>query len=75
MLGIGDRIRMMTDTNAEFASAMGLAVDLSGIGLGLRSTRYVVFARNGVVEVLNVEKKPSDLDVTSAATTSRILLG
>lgn len=73
-LGVGDGILMLTDTNAAFAEAMGLAIDLSELGLGRRSTRYVLFAKDGVVEILNVEKSPGDLDVTSAEATKKQLV-
>ena len=72
-LDIDSRMTMLTDTNAEFARSMDLAVDLSGMGLGWRSTRYVLFVRDGIIEILNVEVNPGDVDVTSAESIQKLL--
>ena len=50
------KVRMMADGSAEFAQATGLTLDLTAKGLGLRSQRYSMLVRNGVVEKLNVEE-------------------
>ena len=73
-LGTQGRITMLTDTNATFAKDHGLAVDLSELGLGLRSTRYLLFVNDGVVEIANVEEKPSDIEQTSAETAYKLLV-
>ena len=49
------KILMLADGNGEFAKKLGLDIDLSGFGLGLRSKRYAMLVDNGVVKVLNVE--------------------
>ena len=72
-LGIGDEIRMLTDTNARFASAMGLAIDLTSHGLGMRSARYLLYVQDFVARILNVAKQPSELDLTSAQTAYELL--
>lgn len=66
--GAEGKILMLADGNAEFAKKLGLEVDLSGFGLGLRSKRYAMLVDDGVVKVLNVEDAPPDHDVSSAAT-------
>lgn len=66
--GAEGKILMLADGNAEFAKKLGLEVDLSGFGLGLRSKRYAMLVDDGVVKVLNVEDTPPDHDVSSAAT-------
>ena len=48
-------VRMLSDGDASFAKAVGLTLDLSGHGFGLRSNRYSMLVRNGVVATLNVE--------------------
>jgi glutaredoxin/glutathione-dependent peroxiredoxin len=73
-LGLDGGIRLLTDTNAAFAIATGLDVDLSSIGLGKRSTRYVMVVDNGVVDLLTVEIKPGDFERTRADAI-RLLLG
>ena len=58
---------MLADGNAEFTSAIGLEMDVSGFGMGMRSQRYSMIIDNGVVSSLNVESGPV-LDVSSAET-------
>jgi peroxiredoxin len=52
----GRAIMMLADGNAEFAKAMDLVMDGTGIGFGTRSQRYSAIIENGVVKALNVEK-------------------
>jgi peroxiredoxin len=49
------KVRMMADGSAEFAKATGLTLDLTARGLGLRSNRYSMLVKDGVVKSLNVE--------------------
>ena len=60
-------VLMLADGNAEFTSAIGLEMDVSGFGMGMRSQRYSMIIDNGVVSSLNVESGPV-LDVSSAET-------
>lgn len=62
--GVGDKIVMVADGNAEFTKAMGLDVDLSGAGLGVRSKRYAAVIEDGIVTSLDVEPGPG-IDVSS----------
>ena len=66
--GATGKILMLADGNGEFAKAIGLDIDLSGFGLGLRSKRYAMLVEDGVVKVLNVEDAPPQHDKSSAAT-------
>ncbi|NCC34376.1 MAG: peroxiredoxin, partial [Chloroflexia bacterium] len=52
-----DEIIMLADGIGEFASAMGLDQDLSGIQFGKRSQRYAMIVNDGKVELLNVDEK------------------
>lgn len=49
------KIRMLGDGDGEFAKATGLTLDLTGKGLGLRSTRYSMLVKDGIVVQLNNE--------------------
>jgi len=49
------QILMLADGNGEFTKAIGLEMDGSKFGMGSRSQRYSLVARDGVVEKLNVE--------------------
>ena len=48
-------IAMLADGNGELTRAMGLELDLSHVGLGVRSRRYAALVEDGVIKVLNVE--------------------
>lgn len=68
-------IKMLTDNNAEFAKAMGLIVDLSDLGLGIRSSRYVMLVENGVVSMLNIDEDPNVVFNTSKTAVAEHLVG
>jgi peroxiredoxin len=61
-----DEIIMLADGIGEFASAMGLDQDLSGIQFGKRSQRYAMIVNDGKVELLNIDEK--GIDKSSAET-------
>ena len=56
---------MLADGNGEFARALGLELDATAFGMGLRSRRFALVARDGVVEQLYVEA-PGEFRVSSA---------
>jgi len=61
------RIMMLADGSAEFAKKLGLDIDLSARGMGVRSKRYSMIVEDGAVKVLNVEDAPPNHDKSSAA--------
>ena len=54
--GAGDAILFLSDGNADFARAVGLDVDAAERGMGIRSQRYAMLVRDGIVERLAVEE-------------------
>ena len=62
---VGDKVGMIADGSATFTKEMGLDVDLTGGGLGVRSKRYAAIIKDGVVTNLAVEDTLG-LDVSSA---------
>ena len=66
--GATGKILMLADGSADFAKKVGLDVDLTARGLGVRSKRYSMIVENGVVKALNIEEVPSNHDKSSAAT-------
>ena len=54
--GVGDDIIMLADGNGDFTKALGLEMDGSKFGMGLRSQRYSMLVKDGVVQTLNVEQ-------------------
>ena len=63
--GAGDKVRLIADGNADFARALGLEMDGSGIGFGTRSQRFALIAEDGVITKLAVEA-PMKFEVSSA---------
>jgi peroxiredoxin len=53
--GIEDEVTLLPDGNGDFTRAMGMLVDLSRRGFGLRSRRYALVAHDGVIQQLFVE--------------------
>lgn len=53
--GAAGKILMLADGSADFAKKIGLELDLSARGMGLRSQRYSMAVENGVVTILNTE--------------------
>lgn len=58
-------LRMLSDGNGDLARALGLEMDASGYGMGLRSRRFSLYAEDGVVRLLFVEA-PGEFRVSSA---------
>ena len=63
--GADGKVLMLADGNGEFAKAVGLDFDGSGIGFGLRSQRYALVVQDGVVKHVAVEQ-PMKFEVSSA---------
>ena len=62
----GDKILMLGDGSGEFSQAMGLTMDLTKNGLGMRSQRYAALVRDGVVVEIKVDEKPWLAEASSA---------
>ena len=56
---------MLTDTHAAFANEIGLGFDGTHLGLGHRSTRYVMLVKDNTVMMLNAEDRPQQMTCTS----------
>lgn len=63
----GTKVRMLADGSADFSKATGLTLDLNARGMGLRSNRYSMLVKDGVVKTLNIEG-PGKFEVSDAAT-------
>ena len=61
------KVRMMADGSADFAKATGLTFDLTARGMGVRSQRYSMLVKDGVVKALNIEA-PGKFEVSDAKT-------
>jgi peroxiredoxin len=67
--GAAGKIDGLADGSAVFAKAMGLELDLTEFGLGLRGKRYSAVVKDGLVEWINVEENSSLATVSSAEST------
>ena len=63
--GTPEGLLMLADGNAEFTRALGLVMDGSAYGMGIRSKRYALYAEDGVVKDLQVEA-PGEFRVSAA---------
>jgi peroxiredoxin len=63
--GVDGKVTMLADGNGDFARALGLTMDGSKFGMGLRGQRWSAVVNDGVVEQLNVEE-PGAFNVSSA---------
>ena len=61
-----EAIHMVADGSAAFTQAVGLDLDLTERGLGVRSKRYAMIVEDGTVTDLAVEDAPPSLEVSSA---------
>jgi peroxiredoxin len=63
--GVGDDIVMMADGSARFAEAVGLTMDRSDFGMGVRSKRYAAILEDGVVQNIVVDDAGVELSSCS----------
>ena len=63
--GVGDGVAMLADGSAAFTKAMGLELDLTARGLGLRCQRFALVAKDGKVTHVAVEA-PGAFEVSKA---------
>jgi peroxiredoxin (alkyl hydroperoxide reductase subunit C) len=62
---VGDTVVMLADGSGAFTKALGLELDLSARGMGLRSQRFALVAQDGQVTHLAVEE-PGGFEVSRA---------
>jgi peroxiredoxin len=67
------KVTMLADGSGDFVRALGLELDLTKAGLGMRSKRYSMLVDNGVVKSLNIEEQPGQVDISSAEAMLRAL--
>ena len=63
--GAGENVTMLADGNGDFVKALGLTMDGSKFGMGLRGQRFSMLVKDGKVTQLNVED-PGAFKVSSA---------
>ncbi|HDS1511574.1 peroxiredoxin [Stenotrophomonas maltophilia] len=63
--GVPDGLLMLSDGNAELTRALGLELDASASGMGIRSRRFALYVVDGVVRAAWIEQ-PGQFEVSSA---------
>jgi peroxiredoxin len=61
------KVRMMGDGSAAYTKALGLELDLTARGMGVRCQRFSALIEDGVVKALNIEA-PGKFEVSGAET-------
>jgi peroxiredoxin len=64
--GADGKVTMLGDGNAELTKKLGLEMDGSGFGMGMRSKRYSMLVEDGVVKSLNEETAPGEAKASGA---------
>lgn len=62
---VPDNLLMLADGNGAFTKALGLELDATAFGMGLRAKRFALYAEDGVVKQLHVES-PGEFKVSAA---------
>lgn len=62
---VPEGLMMLSDGNGDFTRALGLELDASAYGMGIRAKRFALYAEDGVVKQLHVEA-PGEYKVSSA---------
>ena len=60
-----DGLTLLADGNGDFTRALGLELDATAFGMGLRAKRFALYAEDGVVKSVFVEA-PCEFRVSSA---------
>jgi glutaredoxin/glutathione-dependent peroxiredoxin len=69
---VGDAVLLLADGNGDFVKSLGLDADFTNFGMGLRSKRFALVAKDGVATVVNVEQ-PGAFEVSSAEAVLKVL--
>jgi peroxiredoxin len=63
--GADGKVSMLADGNGDFVRAIGLDIDRTSLGMGLRGQRFSMLVRDGRIVLLNVEA-PGEYRVSAA---------
>ena len=63
--GVGSDVMMLADGNGDYAKALGLEMDATGFGMGMRGQRFALVVNDGVAEHVAVEA-PGQFEVSKA---------
>lgn len=63
--GVGDKVIMLADGNGEYARALGLEMDGTAFGMGMRGQRFAIVVDDGVATHVGVEA-PGQFELSKA---------
>ena len=63
--GVGKKVVMLADGNGEYSRALGLELDASGFGMGMRGQRFAIVVDDGVATHVAIED-PGQFEVSKA---------
>jgi peroxiredoxin len=64
---VAGKVRMLADGSADYTKKLGLELDLTARGMGVRCQRFSMLVQDGVVKTLNIEG-PGKFEVSDAGT-------
>ena len=62
---VGDKVLMLADGNGDYARALGLELDATGFGMGMRGQRFAIIVDDGVATHVAIEA-PAQFEVSKA---------
>ena len=62
---VGDKVQMLADGNGDYARALGLELDGTRFGMGMRGQRFAIVVRDGVASAVDIEA-PGQFKVSAA---------
>ena len=62
---VGNDVMMLADGNGEYSQALGLELDATGFGIGMRGQRFAIVVDDGVATHVAIEA-PGQLEVSKA---------
>ena len=69
---VGDKVLMLADGNGDYSRALGLELDATGFGMGMRGQRFAIIVEDGVAKHVAIEA-PAQFDVSKAEAVLEVL--
>ena len=69
---VGDNVLMLADGNGDYARALGLELDGTGFGMGMRGQRFAIIVDDGTATYVAVEA-PAQFEVSKAEAVLEVL--
>lgn len=69
---VGDKVLMLADGNGDYSRALGLELDATGFGMGMRGQRFAIIVDDGEAKHVAVEA-PAEFEVSKAESLLAVL--